>query len=139
MPRLAARLEFLAGEQAPHEARQAARRVLEQWSLPSAVVEDTVLAVSELVTNAVLHARSPSILELELGQTRDWLRFSVADASRVPPLARLAGTTDEGGRGLAILAALSDRWGIEQYGPGKRVWCEVDLGPSRLYRGLVSR
>jgi len=130
---------FLAGEQAPQEARQTVRDLLTQWRLPAAVVEDIVLAVSELVTNAVLHARSASVLELELGQTRNWLRFSVADASRVPPLARLAGATDEGGRGLAILAALSDRWGIEQHGPGKRVWCEVDLAPGRSYAGFVTR
>jgi anti-sigma regulatory factor (Ser/Thr protein kinase) len=127
VPRLATRVELLADDQAPAQARGVVREVLAAWGLPTGVVDDTVLAVSELVTNAVLHARSASTLELELGQTRDWLRFSVADACVVPPLAQLAGGADESGRGMAILAALSDRWGIEPHARGKRVWCEVDL------------
>lgn len=137
MPRLAKRVELLAGPEAPHDARLVVRDALDAWGVPDGVVEDTVLAVSELVTNAVKHARSSSVLELEIGETREWLRFSVSDASRVPPLARLASDSDESGRGLAVLAALSDRWGIEQHGPGKRVWCEVDL-PRRLQPRLVT-
>jgi anti-sigma regulatory factor (Ser/Thr protein kinase) len=137
--RLAVRLELVAGAEAAHDARLGVRRVLGEWHLPHPVVEDVTLAVSELVTNAVLHAHTSSTLDLELSQTGDWLRLSVSDGSTNPPLARIAGGTDEGGRGLAILAALCDRWGIEAYGGGKRVWCEVDLARCPGYVGSTSR
>ncbi len=105
----------------------AARAVLEDWSVPTGVVDDALLVISELVTNAVRHAGTSSTLELELGQTGAQLRVALADGSTAAPRPRRADRGAEDGRGMAILAALSDRWGIEPHQSGKRVWWEVDL------------
>jgi anti-sigma regulatory factor (Ser/Thr protein kinase) len=120
-------MELTAGPHASREARNAARVVLEDWSVPTPLLDDAILVISELVTNAVRHAGSASTLELELGQTRERLRISLADESEATPRLRRVRNAAEDGRGLAILAALSDRWGVEPHGRGKRVWWEVDL------------
>lgn len=127
MPRLCSHLDLVLDGSAPHEARAAVRSALDGWGVPGPVVDDAVLAASELVANVVLHARTTGSLDIELGLTRAWLRLSVTDGSSTPPLARLADGSAESGRGLAILAALSDRWGIEPFVDGKRVWIEIDL------------
>ena len=99
--------------------------VLTSWGLPSFAVDDAVLVVSELVTNAVVHAREETVLELELAVGAQWLRVSLADGSAVRPLARTAARHDESGRGITIVAALSDRWGVEDHQGGKRIWFEA--------------
>ena len=120
-------LELAAVPLASSEARHATRSVLEEWHVPEGVVDAALLVVSELVTNAVRHAGESSTIELELGQDDSHLRISLSDASTSSPSPRSASHVAEGGRGMAILAALSDRWGIEPHGRGKRVWWEVDL------------
>ena len=121
------RLELTAVPHASREARHVARAVLQDWDVPLPVVDDAVLVISELVTNAVRHAGTGSTLELELGQTRRQLRVALSDESASSPQMRRPTTASEDGRGLTILAALSDRWGIEPHHEGKRVWWEVDL------------
>jgi anti-sigma regulatory factor (Ser/Thr protein kinase) len=121
-------MELTAVPHASREARKAARVVLEDWCVPTHLLDDAILVISELVTNAVRHAGTASTLELELGQTHERLRISLADQSEVAPRLRRVRHAAEDGRGLAILAALSDRWGVEPTGRGKRVWWEVDLG-----------
>jgi anti-sigma regulatory factor (Ser/Thr protein kinase) len=123
-------VELTAVPHASREARMAARLVLEDWDVPTPAVDDALLVISELVTNAVRHAGTASTLELELGQTGTQLRVTLADGSTVAPRLRRAGTAAEEGRGMAILAALSDRWGIEPHQGGKRVWWEIDLRPT---------
>ena len=99
------------------EARTAA------WSFPEPVGSQLVLIGSELVTNAVLHARSELTLTLEL---RDgWVRISVEDRSKAPPTLRHYQADDLTGRGLGVVAALSDSWGISTAADGKVVWAEV--------------
>lgn len=127
MPRLSHRVDLRLDATAAHNARTAVRYALGRWDVPQAVVDDAVLAASELVANVVLHARTTGTLEIEMGDTRSWLRLAVTDGSSSPPLARLADGSAESGRGLAILAALSDRWGIEPFVDGKTVWIEIDL------------
>jgi anti-sigma regulatory factor (Ser/Thr protein kinase) len=113
---------------ASREARRAARSYLQDWQVPAPVVDDALLVVSELVTNAVRHAGSESrTLELELARTGDHLRVALSDGSTASPSPRSASHVAEDGRGMAILAALSDRWGIEPHNGGKQVWWEVDL------------
>jgi anti-sigma regulatory factor (Ser/Thr protein kinase) len=109
-------------------ARRAVAEVLSSWGLPAYAVDDAVLIVSELVANAVLHARDEAALELEITFGGAWLRVSVSDGSAVRPSARAAERNHENGRGMAIIDALSDRWGVEGRGRGKRIWFEVDLG-----------
>ena len=106
----------------------ASSTVLREWGVPTVIVDDALLVVSELVTNAVRHAGDSATLELELCQDERHLRVALSDDSTVSPSPRSASHVAEDGRGMTILAALSDRWGIEPHRGGKRVWWEVDLG-----------
>ncbi|MFE6365700.1 SpoIIE family protein phosphatase [Streptomyces sp. NPDC057806] len=115
--------EFPADPAAVASARQAATSKLAEWGLDdnSFVTE---LVVSELVTNAVRYAGGPVGLRL----IRDDVLFcEVTDPSNTQPRMRRARTSDEGGRGLFLVAQLSRRWG-SRYGPsGKTIWVEQDL------------
>ena len=99
------------------EARTAA------WSFPEPIGSQLVLIGSELVTNAVLHARTELTLILELRDGR--VRISVEDRSNAPPTLRHYRTDALTGRGLGVVAALSDSWGISTAADGKVVWAEV--------------
>ena len=108
--------------------RAEAGRQLKAWGLPEAVFT-TELIVSELVTNAIRHAEGPVQLRLLRDSA---LICEVADASSTSPRLRRARTTDEGGRGLFLVAQLAQRWGT-RYTPsgGKVIWAEQPLTPSR--------
>jgi anti-sigma regulatory factor (Ser/Thr protein kinase) len=93
------------------------------WSFPEPVGSQLVLIGSELVTNAVLHARTELTLTLELRDGR--VRISVEDRSNAPPTLRHYQADALTGRGLGVVAALSDRWGISTAADGKVVWAEV--------------
>ena len=104
------------------------------WCLPERVAEDVALVVSELASNAVLHARTHfTVSAARLGQG---LRVEVADLdpTRPGPAAEkfedLMAVRSMTGRGLALVAATSDRWGCDPARGGKVVWAEV--GTSRL-------
>ena len=98
-------------------------RKLQDWGLDDAVAT-TALVVSELVTNAIRHATGP--IELRLLRDRA-LICEVADGSSVSPRLRRAQTTDEGGRGLFLVAQLSQRWGTRYTARGKVIWSEQPL------------
>ncbi|MGZ4639650.1 MAG: ATP-binding protein [Actinomycetes bacterium] len=85
--------------------------------------ETALLLVSELVTNAVLHARSEVTVHLDATEER--LRVQVDDASPEPPVRREAQSDIPGGRGLYLLDVLSEQWGVLTNGAGKSVWFEV--------------
>ena len=86
----------------------------------SAVVDDAVLMVSELVTNSVLHGGPPVVVAVDcLG---DSLQIRVRDGSTQLPAPREAQQTDENGRGLALVAEMSADWGIDPVEDGKHVW-----------------
>jgi anti-sigma regulatory factor (Ser/Thr protein kinase) len=108
----------------------AARRFIQArttaWSFPEAAGSQLELIGSELVTNAVLHARTELTLTLEL---RDRLvRISVEDRSRAPATLRHYQADALTGRGLGVVAALSERWGVSAAPDGKVVWAEVVAG-----------
>ncbi|HEX4907998.1 MAG TPA: ATP-binding protein, partial [Actinomycetes bacterium] len=94
------------------------------WSFPERASEQLVLIGSELVTNAVLHARTKLILILELRGHR--VRISVKDGSRAPATMRHYRADALTGRGLGVVAALSDTWGVSAAADGKVVWAELD-------------
>jgi len=103
-------------------ARDRLRALLDGWGDEDA--RDVVyLLVSELVTNAVLHARSAITVHVE--GTGDLLRVQVDDSSPVPPVRREARADLPGGRGLVLLDALAGRWGVLTGGGGKSVWFEL--------------
>jgi anti-sigma regulatory factor (Ser/Thr protein kinase) len=100
------------------------------------VAETLVLLVSELVTNAVVHTGCPAVLRLLLtgvcedaaGGPAGTVRLEVADSCDRAPAPRCADGDATGGRGLALVDGLADRWGWTREGSGKRIWCEMDRG-----------
>ncbi len=96
---------------------------LAAWGLDEAVFT-TELVVSELVTNAIRHARTP--LHLRLIHDRN-LICEVSDGSITAPHLRRARTFDEGGRGLLLVAQLAQRWGTRYTRDGKTIWAEQSL------------
>ncbi|MFD3519205.1 ATP-binding protein [Streptomyces sp. NPDC058653] len=98
------------------------------WGL-STLEDSAVLVLSELVTNAVLHARVPAGREIETRflptgfPVPDGLRIEVHDASALRPYRRKDDPDACDGRGLPIVDALADAWGVsERDGVGKLVW-----------------
>ena len=112
-------------------AREELRKALARWGL-SRVEDAAVLVLSELLTNAGRHARVSPGREIETRYVRmtDCLRIEVHDASAERPEKRQPGAGECGGRGLVLVEALADRWGVEdRHGPGKAVWAELALSP----------
>src|SRR5690606_38507169 len=95
-------------------------RQLAEWGLDGFEFT-TELIVSELVTNAIRYASGP--IGLRLIRDRG-LICEVRDASATSPRPRHARTTDEGGRGLMIVAQLAHRWGTRHTSTGKVIWTE---------------
>jgi anti-sigma regulatory factor (Ser/Thr protein kinase) len=85
---------------------------------------DAELLVSELVTNAVLHARSATRVTIERDDTR--VRISVCDDSPARPRLRDYGPDAVTGRGLVIVDRLARRWGVDPSDAGKCVWFEIE-------------
>ncbi|WP_413810754.1 SpoIIE family protein phosphatase [Streptomyces sp. OE57] len=103
--------------------RKQAGRQVEAWGLASAVFV-TELVVSELITNAIRYAEPP--IQLRLINDRS-LICEVSDGSSTAPHMRRARIYDEGGRGLLLVAQLSERWGTRQTTKGKTIWAEQSL------------
>ncbi|MFI0816357.1 SpoIIE family protein phosphatase [Streptomyces sp. NPDC021098] len=104
-------------------ARDHVRERLEAWRLDE-LVTTTELLASELVGNVVRHARGPVQLRLLRGRT---LICEVSDGSATTPRIRRAAEMDEGGRGLQLVAALSQRWGTRYTADGKCIWTEQPI------------
>jgi anti-sigma regulatory factor (Ser/Thr protein kinase) len=102
-------------------------------ALPAEITGAAVLAVSELVTNAVVHGRPPISLHVDVTTTD--LLVSVSDglpAAVVRP--DIAGADATTGRGLAIVAAVTGDWGWDDDRGGKRIWFTLARGPGDSYR-----
>ena len=120
-------------ERAPFELRlspspfapKAARDAVSEWLRRVPCDEDTldamVLAVSELVTNAVVHAGAAPRITAVFDE--GWLRLAVHDDSVDPPTVRPPG--EAGGFGLRIVSRVADGWGWTRTDAGKQVWVEV--------------
>lgn len=127
------RWQLERGLTAPGQARRHVASAL-QDVLTREDVESATLVVSELVTNAVLHAGTGCEVHLVLeGRV---LRLRVLDGEPRQPVRRLAFSDELGtGRGLRMLEVLARRWGVEQTVPpepaGKAVWCELTVHPVR--------
>ena len=82
------------------------------------------LLVSEVATNALLHGRGE--VQLSVSRNDGRLRVEVADGSDLLPVRREATALAEGGRGIALLEAMADEWGVSALRPrGKVVWFEL--------------
>jgi hypothetical protein len=112
--------------QVPHARKFAVDRV-DAWGLEEAAFV-TELVVSELVTNAIRYGEPPIRLRL----IRDTsLICEVSDASNTAPHLRRARAFDEGGRGLLLVAQLTQGWGTRHTGNGKTIWCAQTLPSPR--------
>ena len=103
--------------------RVAVTRCLRDWGLDD-LVFPTELILSELVTNAIRHGGGPIGVRLIRDRV---LICEVSDASDTSPHLRHAAGTDEGGRGLFLVAQFAERWGTRYTGTGKVIWAEQPL------------
>ncbi|MFE9769981.1 ATP-binding protein [Streptomyces sp. NPDC005808] len=110
-------------------ARRFTCEALADWGLARAGRgDDVLLCVSELATNALVHGVPPGRgFRLVLRYGGGVLRAEVHDSGGGVP--RIVDVADEGGRGLLLVAALSDKWGVGEREPGKAVWCEWETAP----------
>jgi serine/threonine-protein kinase RsbW len=100
---------------------------LEARSVTRDSVEDVLLVATELVGNAVVH--SPDVGDLDVAWDVDGATVIVRvhDSSSVEPRRRTAGSDASNGRGLAIVAAIANEWGVNHVAQGKQVWARVPV------------
>ncbi|MFF5015296.1 SpoIIE family protein phosphatase [Streptomyces sp. NPDC001165] len=104
-------------------ARTVAERQLEAWGL-SELSFTAELVVSELVTNSIRYATGPVMLRLIWDRS---LLCEVSDNAHTAPHLRRARRDDEGGRGLFLVAQMSQRWGTRYTSSGKTIWAELAI------------
>jgi anti-sigma regulatory factor (Ser/Thr protein kinase) len=114
-------------------ARHLVRCDLGATDLPQRVIDDSVLVVSELMTNAVRHARPmreygrPDAIRLRWTAEPDRVSIDVTDGGGPDrPHVETADPIDTGGRGLAIVQAVATDWGVTRSGPAVTVFAVVD-------------
>lgn len=108
--------------EAARAARQFARRTAQAWGTDE-LVDSILQIVSELVTNAVEHARTQ--MELRMRRRPGSVLIEVADADGRLARPTPTGSSDERHRGLVIVQTLSARWGVRSTGSGKVVWAQI--------------
>ncbi|MFF4508236.1 ATP-binding protein [Streptomyces sp. NPDC001401] len=114
--------------------RRRVRCILTDWNLAADLAEDVLLVVSELLTNAIVHALPPATLSLshlQVDRCRA-VRVEVTDMGPVTPagLPASALDPDEHGRGLGIVTALATRCGVQVHAGGTSRWAELPFGRS---------
>jgi serine phosphatase RsbU (regulator of sigma subunit)/anti-sigma regulatory factor (Ser/Thr protein kinase) len=118
------------------ELRGELRDALRRWGVPE-LIDTAELLSSELVTNAIRHTDRDAMFTARLyrepaaeseagtGAERARLRVEVEDESDLWPTRRTPGEQASSGRGLMLVEALADAWGVEPRGSGKRMWFEL--------------
>jgi len=107
------------------QARRFVSRTLDAWQISEALAFDIVLCVSELTTNAINHGARP--IQLRLRKQRHHLLLEVRDSGKGVPSMRLSEPDEASGRGLLIVARVSEHWGIRSGPAGKTVWAQFRL------------
>lgn len=121
---------FTAHPEEVARLRRAVEIHLKAWGLDDQV-DAARLCVSELVSNIVTHVGAGTPASLVLSTAGERLRVEVHDPdSRALPTLVDAEADAEGGRGMALVAALADRWGVQVYDDHKVTWCEFAVGAS---------
>ncbi|MGW6915463.1 SpoIIE family protein phosphatase [Kitasatospora sp. NPDC054939] len=114
------------------EVRAELRDALRRWGVAE-LVDTAELLASELVTNAIRHTDRDAMftarLYREAADGRARLRVEVEDESDLWPTRRTPGEQASSGRGLMLVEALADGWGVEPRGTGKRMWFELTATP----------
>lgn len=107
--------------------RKIATAHLRLWRVSEPLAENILLALSELVTNAVVHG--DGAVGLVVRCTADQLRIEVTDGKPVAAQLRDADDCDVSGRGLFLVAYFATKWGVSD--DGMTTWCEFDLTEGR--------
>ncbi|MFI8828800.1 ATP-binding protein [Streptomyces sp. NPDC053431] len=115
---------FLPAPERVSGIRQSAAIFLRTSGVPDQTVDDVVLLVSELVTNAVTHGRGEVSLRALAANGR--VAITVSTESKERAVVREAGLEDESGRGMFLVAALADTWGIAS----GMTWCVLRYEPA---------
>ncbi|MEU8981459.1 MULTISPECIES: ATP-binding protein [unclassified Streptomyces] len=121
------RFELAAHPGSVARARHLARARLSGWAVCEDTCETAALVVSELVTNAIVHAAGERVV-CELHDSDDVVRIAVRDEGCAPgePHPSPQRPDEEHGRGLFLVAAVSRAWGAQDTGPGLLVWAELE-------------
>lgn len=124
-PPITGEAQFPGDPSAPRQARSFLRVELDRMDVGEATIETTLLLASELVTNAVLHARTD--LRVRYLVEPACLRVEVLDGNSRMPAAVAAPLDATSGRGLALVQSLANTWGIDTTDEGKAVWFEIPM------------
>lgn len=109
------------------EVRRLLREQLCRWGVPG-LIDTAELLVSEVVTNALVHTdRGAELTATLTGASAHRLRVEVYDFAAHHPKARVAADHAPNGRGLQIVRALADAWGVRSQPLGKTVWFELTM------------
>ena len=115
---------FTPGPTSPRAVRLFTTHLLKRWGLGSQIDVVSII-VSELTTNAVVHAGTP--FQVVLSRRKNGLRIAVHDSSGALPVLAQPEATATSGRRMGIVAALSSDWGIDQGPAGKTVWADLTV------------
>ncbi|MEN3359524.1 MAG: hypothetical protein V7637_3506 [Mycobacteriales bacterium] len=121
---------FEADPRAIASARRHVRRQLQAWRVGDDLVDDALVLISELATNAVMHAGTA--FEVNCTHLGDSIRLEVRDGypgRGLPAVLPAPDPSRPSGRGLLLCAALSSAWGVEYTPTAKTVWCRLDVRP----------
>ncbi|GAB2990035.1 hypothetical protein GCM10023080_064860 [Streptomyces pseudoechinosporeus] len=130
MPRKPWDLYFTAEPEEVAALRRIMRLHLGTWGLHE-IVDSAQLCVSELVANVITHVGLGTPTTLAVSMSGTHLRIEVHDPdTRALPTLVHAGSDSEGGRGMALVDAIADRWGVQLHGDRKVTWCELATGLS---------
>lgn len=110
---------FPAVPESVSAARRFTRAALGRHGIDPNIIDTATLLVSELATNAVIHATSTIRLRVGVG---DDIRVEVRDGSEDAPIVGIADSDQDSGRGLAIVTTLADSWDWSPRPSGKVVW-----------------
>ncbi|MEV7863180.1 ATP-binding protein [Streptomyces hirsutus] len=112
-------------------ARRLVRTALATWGLEDRI-DDAMVVITELVSNAVDHGRLASIRVIVSRPSESRVRLGVVDRSKAIPTMRTDSNGDQvRGRGLVLVDSLTERWGTDPYRWGKQVWGELKCEPSQ--------